>query len=85
MAAGWVVFLLVIRRAPLRVVEGIPIWLGAVGIGMGLRGLTDAGTAFSFIVVATLFLGATLLGWRVVAGVITRRQRTHAGDALQQT
>ena len=35
-----------------------------VPIGMALRGLTHAGTAFSFIVVATLFLGAMLLGWR---------------------
>ena len=29
--------------------------------------LTGAGTAFSFIVVATVFLGTALLGWRALA------------------
>ena len=69
MATAWLVFFLASRRAPLSVREGIPVWLATVAIGMLLRSLTDAGTAFSFVVVATLFLGAGLLGWRaVVAG-----------------
>ncbi len=73
MAAGWLISLLTLRRAPLTVRAGIPVWLCAVTIGMTLRGLTHAGTAFSFIVVATLFLGAMLLGWRAVAMLISRR------------
>ena len=72
MAASWCLFLLAVHRAPLRVRDGIPVWLGTVAIGMALRNLTNAGTAFSFIVVATVFLGAVLLGWRALAGRYTR-------------
>lgn len=67
MAAGWLIYLLGLRRAPLSVLDGIPVWLCTVTVGMVLRGLTHAGTAFSFMVVATLVLGAMLLGWRAVA------------------
>lgn len=73
MAAGWLISLLAFRRVPLTVRDGIAVWLCAVTIGMVLRGLTHAGTAFSFIVVATLFLGAVLLGWRAVAMLTSRR------------
>ena len=73
MTAGWVVSVLATGRVPLTVRDGIPIWLGAVAIGMALRSLTHAGTALSFIVVATLFLGVMLLGWRAVAAVVTSR------------
>ena len=73
MAAGWLISLLALRRVPLTVRDGIPVWLCAVTIGMALRGLTHAGTAFSFIVVATLFLGAMLLGWRALAMLMSRR------------
>ena len=71
-AAGWLVSLFAFHRAPLRVRDGVLVWLGTVVIGMVLRSLTHAGTAFSFIVVATLFLGAGLLGWRALAARITR-------------
>ncbi len=74
MTAGWLLFLLTFRRAPLKVRDGIPIWLGAVAVGMVLRSLTDAGTAFTFIVVATVFLGTTLLGWRGLAALTTRHR-----------
>lgn len=73
MTAGWLIFLLAFRRVPLQVRDGIPIWLCAVAIGMVLRSVTDAGTAPSFIVVATLFLGAALLGWRAVVALTIRR------------
>jgi Protein of unknown function (DUF3054) len=72
MTTGWLALLLAIRRVPLQVRDGIPVWLCAVTIGMILRGLTHQGTAFSFILVATLVLGALLLGWRVVAALTTR-------------
>jgi hypothetical protein len=36
---------------------------------MVLRRLTDAGTAASFVVVATVVLGVLFLGWRFVARV----------------
>ena len=72
MAAGWLVSLVALRRVPLTVRDGIPVWLCTVAIGMVLRSLTHAGTALSFIVVATLFLGAVLLGWRAVLALVTR-------------
>jgi membrane protein implicated in regulation of membrane protease activity len=46
--------------------EGVPVWLCTVAVGMLIRGLTGAGTAFSFVIVAAVFLGAMLLGWRAV-------------------
>ena len=76
MAAGWLVWVGACARAPLRVRDGIPIWLAAVTSGMAFRHLNGAGTAVSFIVVATLFLGATLLGWRALAVFITSRRQS---------
>jgi Protein of unknown function (DUF3054) len=74
MAAGWLVSVFTLGRAPMRVRDGIPVWLCTVGVGMVMRSLTNAGTAFSFIVVATLFLGACLLGWRSLALLTTGRR-----------
>jgi hypothetical protein len=43
-------------------------WVGTVAIGMLLRNLVfDRGTALPFVIVATLFLGATMYGWRAIA------------------
>jgi hypothetical protein len=67
MATGWLAILLVVRRAPLRIRDGITVWLATVAIAMVLRSMTSAGTAAAFIAVATAFLGAGLLGWRFVA------------------
>lgn len=42
-------------------------WLGTVVVGMLLRNLVfDRGTALPFVIVATLFLGATMYGWRAI-------------------
>ena len=84
MAVGWLVWVSAVRRAPLRVRDGIPVWLATVAIGMVLRHLTDAGTAVSFTVVATVFLGATLLGWRAVAELITHRRRAPDGQPTRR-
>lgn len=43
---------------------GIAVWVGCVAIGMALRAITGAGIALSFVLVATLFTGVLLLGWR---------------------
>ena len=75
MAAGWLISLLIFRRVPLRVREGVPVWLSAVVLGMVLRRVTHEGTAFAFIVVATLFLGSALLGWRWAWALRARRHR----------
>jgi hypothetical protein len=75
MAAGWLISVLIFRRVPVRVREGVPVWLSAVALGMVLRGVTHRGTAFAFIVVATLFLGAALLGWRWASGLLASPRR----------
>jgi len=74
MAAGWLISLAAFHRAPLSVRDGIPLWLATVAIGMVLRSLTGSGTAFTFIVVAIVFLGAGLLGWRALATLSTRQR-----------
>lgn len=74
MSVGWLVSLLAFRRVPRSVHDGLPIWLCAVAIGMVLRVLTHEGAAFAFVVVATLFLGTTLLGWRAAATILDRRR-----------
>ena len=73
-ALGWGVALAWRRRAPLGVRDGIPVWVCAVAVGMLLRVATGAGTAFSFVVVATLVLGVFLLGWRALAALARRRR-----------
>ena len=75
--AGLVLGWLALRawRAPLAVVRtGIPLWLATVVIGMLLRALSDQGTQFAFIIVATLVVGAFLLGWRGIAALVRRRR-----------
>jgi hypothetical protein len=62
---GWVVTRAWRRPADIRVV-GVRVWLCTVVVGMLLRALTGSGTAPSFVVVATLVLGAVLVGWRLV-------------------
>lgn len=43
-------------------------------LGMLLRSVSDRGLAPGFLVVAALFLAATMLGWRVVMLVVARRR-----------
>jgi hypothetical protein len=71
---GWVVAVAWRRRAPLGVRDGIPVWVCAVAAGMLLRVTSGAGTAFSFVVVATVVLGVFLLGWRALAALVRRRR-----------
>lgn len=54
---------------------GLTAWVSTVAIGMGLRAAAGAGTAMSFVVVATVATGALLLGWRAARGAVTARRR----------
>ncbi|AKU17003.1 DUF3054 domain-containing protein [Luteipulveratus mongoliensis] len=63
-AVGWIVVSRPGRRSPLDLGPGIPVWLCTVAVGMVLRRVVGDGTALSFVIVATLVLGAFLLGWR---------------------
>lgn len=60
-AQGW-------RRPAALRPTGVVVWLCTVVVGMALRKATSAGTAASFVAVATLVTAALLLGWRAVAG-----------------
>ena len=53
--------------------SGVAAWLGTVAAGMVLRVLVGQGTAVAFILVALVFLGLFLLGWRIVARWAARR------------
>lgn len=64
-AIGWLIVRQLGRREAIDVGPGITVWISTVLLGMVLRQLSGEGTAFSFIVVATLVLGAFLVGWRV--------------------
>ena len=72
---GWAATFALYRdkfNAVLLVPTGVVVWLGAVVFGMILRVLSGQGTQFSFIVVATLVLGAFLLGWRALAPLVSK-------------
>jgi peptidoglycan/LPS O-acetylase OafA/YrhL len=71
-AAGWLAARAWQRPTSLAP-TGIVVWLSAVVVGMLLRKATSAGTAFSFVVVASLSLAILLLGWRLGARVLARR------------
>jgi DUF3054 family protein len=72
LAAGWAV----VRawRRPLAVAPtGLVIWVVTVIVGMLLRLVAGQGVQFAFVVVATIVLGAFLVGWRVLLEAIDRR------------
>ncbi len=54
-------------RRPMALRIGLAIWPVTVLAGMIVRrAVFDRGTATAFVIVATLFLGAGLVGWRAV-------------------
>jgi peptidoglycan/LPS O-acetylase OafA/YrhL len=65
-AAAWAAVRLLSHRWPLSVGPGISVVVGTVALGMLLRALTGQGTAWTFVVVATLVLAVLLLGWRLL-------------------
>ncbi|MGK2867046.1 MAG: DUF3054 domain-containing protein [Mycobacterium sp.] len=70
--AGWVAARAWQRPATLYP-TGLIIWVCTVAIAMLLRKATSAGTASSFIVVASVTTAVLLLGWRAIATVLARR------------
>ncbi|HEX3712556.1 MAG TPA: DUF3054 domain-containing protein [Trebonia sp.] len=51
---------------------GVIVWACTVALGMVLRVVSGQGTAAAFVVVALVFLGLFLLGWRLAARLVTR-------------
>ena len=70
-AAGWLLASLSLDASPRSWQFGAVVVVATIVIGMLLRRLATAGTAPSFVVVATLFLAATMLGWRLVARLLS--------------
>lgn len=63
-------------RSPFALRTGLVVWTVTLVAGMVLRHwVFDRGTALSFMIVATLVLGAFLLGWRVLASWQRRAAR----------
>lgn len=70
-ARGW--------KSPVAIGTGAIIWVTTVALGMVLRKLVfDDGTATAFVIVATVFTGAVLNGWRLA--VRTRQARVTTGS-----
>lgn len=72
---GWGAVLAATRDWPTRLAQGVPVWIATLLGGMVLRALTGQGTATPFVLVASIFLAVTLIGWRVVAWFVLDRER----------
>ncbi|MBR8745110.1 DUF3054 domain-containing protein [Nocardiopsis sp. MG754419] len=71
---GWLATLA--WRSPVRIwPTGVFVWAVTVVGAMPLRLLTGEGAPLSFVLVTALFLAATLLGWRAVALLVSRKRR----------
>lgn len=71
LAAAW----LIVRawQRPTALLTGITIWpITVLGAMVLRRVIFDRGTATSFVIVATIFLGACFVGWRAVAQRVSR-------------
>lgn len=79
LAIGWVIALPLKPAESLR--AGSVIWLVTLVGGMLLRRVGGDGTAATFIMVATVFLAVTMLGWRGIAALVSRRGAAPQGPA----
>lgn len=64
------------RRPAVLFPTGVVIWLSAEIVGMLLRMLTGQGTALAFVLVSLGVLGLFLLGYRLIAQLISRAGRS---------
>lgn len=61
--------------APMSLRTGLIVWAVTITGGMLLRNLVFGdGTAMSFVIVATAFTAATLIGWRLIASLVVGRR-----------
>jgi hypothetical protein len=78
---GWVLVRVLRGAWPLELGPGITVWFATLVFGMVLRRLTGEGTAWPFVVVATLTLAVLLLGWRALAQALRSRYGAQPGHA----
>ncbi|HQF03264.1 MAG TPA: DUF3054 domain-containing protein [Phycicoccus sp.] len=69
-AAGWLLASTLTSLAPTGLPFGLVVVVATVVIGMLLRLAIGAGTAWSFVTVATAVLTVMLLGWRLLARLV---------------
>lgn len=62
---------------PASLMSGVTVCVSTVALGMVLRVVAGQGTAPAFIVVATAFLGAVMVGWRAVVAKGAGRLHGH--------
>jgi hypothetical protein len=80
-AAGTVLGWAVTRAwtAPVRIwPTGVFVWAVTVVGGMAVRVFLGEGAPTSFVIVTSLFLAATMLGWRGAALLVARRRQRRA-------
>ncbi len=83
LATAW----LIVRawRRPTHLLTGLAVWPIVVLLGMVVRQqVFDEGTATSFVVVATLFLGASIVGWRLLYRLYRRRRPALGPDQVRR-
>ena len=81
LAIAWLVTRAWRRPTTLRI--GLAVWPVTVLVGMIVRrAVFDRGTATAFVIVATLFLGACLVGWRAGWRLIERRRQASGGSLI---
>jgi hypothetical protein len=69
--AGWLAAK--VWHRPMAIATGLAIWPAVIVVGMlTRRWVFGDGTALAFVIVATLFLGACLVGWRALAALMPR-------------
>ena len=70
-------------RRPWSVLWGAVVWIVTVAVGMLIRVLSGDTAEVPFIIVATLVLGAFLVGWRAITALLRRRR--NSPDAAEAT
>ena len=69
------------RRPPAGLSFGLGVWACTLVLGMVLRrAVFDRGTATAFVIVATVFLGLSIVGWRLVAARVVPWGRRRTAD-----
>jgi hypothetical protein len=66
-------------RAPLRLPVGALVWASTVIVGLGVRAAFTHRLPLTFVLIVTAGLGLLLLGWRALARLGTRLQRSGEG------
>jgi hypothetical protein len=72
LAAGWIM-LAARHRDGASLGDGAAVVALTVSLGLILRVVSGQGTAFAFVLVASAFLGATMVGWRLVLATLASR------------